>query len=167
MAAMKKIVFALLSIMVFSSCDKEDPNSPDNILNGTWEKIEIVTPHLGTKLSKDEIGYSEEYEFFRNGTFTKFNSKTGLTFSGNFKFEAPGENQVDEIRTYINLYFPLSYSQTQELAEDVPCWTCVNLGPYFYGWGPTERMILYTNNSLVNPGPCCFKDLPIYYYSKK
>jgi hypothetical protein len=136
------------------------------MMNSTWEIIEIVSPLEGTRLSSDEIDYSETYVFNRNGTFSKFNSKTGVTLSGSFKFESPVENNVNEIHSFINLYFDLSElrsvtSKFEDVTDEF-CWTCPSLGSFVYGWGPTERLFLYRDNRLSNPGPCCFKDLPTY-----
>jgi hypothetical protein len=169
---MIRLLYALFTLYVFTSCNREDDISPsDIIMNSTWEIIEIVSPLEGTRLSKDEIGFTETYIFLNGGTFLKFNSKTGATLWGSYKFEEPSEIQVKEIRSVISLNFDLSElrsvaSQFEDVTDEF-CWTCPSLGSFVYGWGPTERIFLYRDNSLVNPGPCCFKDLPVYKYREQ
>ncbi|MFD2201188.1 hypothetical protein [Shivajiella indica] len=167
---MKIFLYAILFLLVLTSCDKQEDKGPEIVVNGTWEIIEIVSPLEGTRLFKDEIDYTETYIFLNGGTFLKFNSKTDATLWGTYKIIEPSEIQVKEIHAIISLNFDLSElrsaaSQFEDVTDEF-CWTCPSLGSFVYGWGPTERLFLYIDNRLSNPGPCCFKDLPTYNYSK-
>lgn len=165
---MKKYVFTFLSFWVLTSCTQDNEHSPDFLVDSSWEKTEIVTPHLGTSLSEDEIGYQETYLFYRAGTFKKFNSKTGIEFWGEYRLAEPSELQSKEIRSVYILQYDwfdliMNASQFEDVTDEF-CSSCPSLGSFVFGWGTTERLFLYHDGRLVNPGPCCFNDLPVYFY---
>jgi hypothetical protein len=167
---MKNYFLYLFPLFFLASCSQEEENGPDYLVHGSWEKIEIDSPISDSSVFDEEIGYHETYYFFRNTTFSKFNSKTGVLLSGYFSFSEPSEIQSKEISSIVSLRFNLSElrikaSQIEEVTDEF-CSACPSFGSFVYGWGSTESLHLYHDGRLVNPGPCCFNDLPVYFYRK-
>lgn len=167
---MRKIFQILLPLMIVVSisisCESVKDEEPAVSHLGKWDLVHADGTMIPTSVPVSDLGYTESYEFFPDGTFTKTNSELERILTGTYEV-SPAE---DEWKNNYQSSMTLTYnaSDLEGLASNESGTVYMNSDPHFwiiYGVIDTEVLFLHENETLTNPG-YGWSDGPIYVYMK-
>jgi hypothetical protein len=98
---MRKVIIVLFSALIIGlvSCNKED-NGPTTI-NGPWELVKVESSFPPLVLERENITYTEKYQFNPDGSFSKVSTDvstgTGIPFQALGKFNIIPNTSEDQL----------------------------------------------------------------------